>query len=618
MPNEHRMKAVGELPILFLDWARIGVRAVLLAITVAGPVSVLAMLIWARDRGFDLTDESMYLLSAQHPEAIHLSATLSYVYLAPLFRLAAENIAVFRVMGYGLVVLAAIALWFGIQQAVPCRKYTIFEGVGGYFVILAGSLLYYVWFLPTPSYNLLNAVAVSGFAGALFAGLGWAVSGRRRHALAAGLLAGAILGFDAFIKLPTAASLTALAILAVLLWPSLSLRLRSNGLISGLCGLLLWFVFHFSVLQPATLVWAVMHAGVGYAHSLDPRYTVFSMITRSVSDSWLLVVHAVNRYAIIFSVAIVASILVAILPMTQIRREQWLHFILPLSVLIAVVIAVRMDWYVAGAAYILKVAPLAGGALLLAIGWRLFKEWVESRDLLQTTSQTRRAELLTVLLLIALPLADAVGTSNPLAINVVMCLGPWSAAVWILTSSASIDGARPWSGWILPTFLSTLFSCQVAYGCLHDPYRLTGGLRGQTARVLIGKPASAIYVDPKTAEFVSSLQLAASRCHIQVDSPILAFYDLPGVVYSIGGVSPIIPWYIGHYPGTVSAMEKVMAMIPSHALTQSAIVLRNPLPSPLPNLAAYGLRFPSAYHECDELTIPSGSPTSSLSLWVPK
>ena len=593
-------------------------RLLLCAIAVVGPVSVLALLIWARDRGFDFTDEGMYLLSAQHPEEIHVSATLAYVYLAPLLRLVDGDVAAFRVLGYGLVVFAASVLWFGVRRAVGNRDSDLLGSFGGFAVVLAGALLYYVWFLPTPSYDLLNAVSVSMFGGALLSGLGWSVAGRAWLAASAWLVAGVVIGFDAFVKLPTAASLAMLALLAVLFWPALSPRSRLSALIVGLCGSLLWFALHFVVLQPPAAAWRIFHAGADFARVLDPRYTVLSALSRAFEDSWQLAKDAVSRYAIIYIVTAIFGAIVAFSPITPEKRERWLNRTLAVAVAAAIIVAVKKYWYIAGVAYIQKITPLAGGALLLAAAWRLWQEWQFPKASSSASVGGNRAELLIVLLLTALPFADAVGTNNPLTINMAMSLGPWLAAVWLLTSRASHDGVRTWGGWVLPAFLAALCSAQVLYGCLNDPYRLNGGLLRQTIPVQIGSAGSRLYVDAEDAAFIEGLHQASVSCSLRPGSPVLAFYDLPGVVYALGAVSPGIPWFVGGYPGTTQALESVLAKVPLATLRQAAIAVAEPLPpSALPDLALLGIDFPNGYRNCAVLAMPGRLHGHSLSIWAP-
>lgn len=124
------------------------------------------------DRGLDITDEGLYLLSADPPTP---TATWSFPFgwhTAPLFDIVDHDISRFRAVG--AAVLAALSGWLGWSavtvavDAAPghgrphglgARRRLSIAALGA-FVGAAGSLLYYAGFLRTPSYNWVNLVGI--------------------------------------------------------------------------------------------------------------------------------------------------------------------------------------------------------------------------------------------------------------------------------------------------------------------------------------------------------------------------------------------------------------------------------------------------------------------------
>ena len=150
--------------------------------------------ILATDRGLDLTDEGLYLLSADAPSR---SAAWLFPWgwhTGPLFSLVGYDIAAFRTLGAVILVLAGGCLgWVAVRAAVAfgagseavgdARPVDGQAAHGGYVLPAIGSivgalgtLLYYASLLRTPNYNWLN------LAGILIAAAGLMELSRRSRA----------------------------------------------------------------------------------------------------------------------------------------------------------------------------------------------------------------------------------------------------------------------------------------------------------------------------------------------------------------------------------------------------------------------------------------------------
>jgi hypothetical protein len=162
------------------------VSATRLLVILLASLSVLVLLwlvlaeILQADRGFDVTEEGMYLISADPPVRW---ATWRFPFgwhTQPLFALVGFDIGQFRVVGAMILVLSAGALGWVTARTVlkGGRQHLAVSQVVSLMVLLiaaGGSLLYYAPFLRTPSYNWL---ALVGLIVAMTAAL-WAVGAQR-------------------------------------------------------------------------------------------------------------------------------------------------------------------------------------------------------------------------------------------------------------------------------------------------------------------------------------------------------------------------------------------------------------------------------------------------------
>lgn len=582
------------------------------------PLLVLGLLWWGRNRGFDITDEGMYLLVSAHPEQVSVAATLAYAYLAPLYHLVGGDIGAFRVIGYALVVFSALTLWYGVCQFMGWSGQMRLSRIAGAGLTVSGALLIYVWFLPTPSYNLLDSVLVNLFAGALLTGLAATEADAQRKALIAWFIAGVAVGLCLFVKFPTAILLFLLACLGSLWWPDSSLRMRFVRIGILLAGIMVWLGFHLVFIQSPAELHAVFGRGLTYARELDPRYTTGNAITRIVVDSWHLLLDIFKRYEWIYLISGIAAVMLVMLPVKIASRTRRLDWMLAVLGGLLMYSAVSVRWYEAGTGYMGKIAPLVGGVVLLGAVWRGWRALLARIQMTTQRDAVQRRWLLVLLFLVCLPFVTAAGTNNPLYLNMVLCMAPWFAAIGLLFASPVLDDRDSWFRWVVPAFLVGLCSIQVFNGCLKHPYRLRNGLPGQTVPTAVGPAGSVLLLDPASSRFVTGLRQAAAACGLVPGSPVLAFYDIPGLVFAIGGVSPGIPWYVGHYPGASEATEQVLAALPPEVLKASALLITAPLPSALPDLNSLGLSFPKRYRECASFPAPP-YPTAGheLQLWIP-
>jgi hypothetical protein len=128
--------------------------------TIVAAAAVLGTVIAMANRGFDLTDEAYYVLSMEAPAAYRMTSTLFGYALHPLHVLLGGSVTALRI--FGLAVLAAsgaAAAGSFLTLRAPDEALPALSRVA---VVAAGAALpamYYGFWLPTPSYNLLVLAA---------------------------------------------------------------------------------------------------------------------------------------------------------------------------------------------------------------------------------------------------------------------------------------------------------------------------------------------------------------------------------------------------------------------------------------------------------------------------
>ncbi|MDA9120720.1 hypothetical protein N9J52_01650 [Flavobacteriales bacterium] len=156
---------------------------------------------------------------------------------------------------------------------------------------------------------------------------------------------------------------------------------------------------------------------------------------------------------------------------------------------------------------------------------------LENNALVKELSHKRMLGLLLVFLI---PLVAVVGTGSVITIGLSAYLIP----IYGVVGFVMVLGR---TNLLLIVTLMTLSVFGFSYFQSWYPFRQIAPQSKQTFPVQ--GPNEVVFLDSSTATFVQSLQHILMENHIEVPYPIVAFYDLPGLVYLCGGYSPATPWY---------------------------------------------------------------------------
>ena len=99
---------------------------------------------------------------------------------------------------------------------------------------------------------------------------------------------------------------------------------------------------------------------------------------------------------------------------------------------------------------------------------------------------------------------------------------------------------------------------------------------------------------------------------------VLGFFDMPGVVFALGGRSPGNPWYNCGYKGSRAFAQKALSLVPPERLKRAFILETSGSAECMPDLAKFGINFPGDYILCGELVIPYPWTKETVRFWKPR
>ncbi|GAB2863286.1 hypothetical protein GCM10027044_24800 [Hymenobacter ruber] len=548
-------------------------------------------MVWALPRGFDITDEGFYLLNFRYPAEYEASFSTFHLVVARMLGLANASVFTARAVGLGAAVLGAVifglslAAWLQATSATGTRRWVSRPGLVVGFVVL-GSLLVFSIFPRAISYNGITSLSLLLSAAAVLAAL-------RRGPVAATwqlLGIGFVLGIDIFVKASSAALLFGGAVV-VLAWYWRNSGWRSLLRIAVLLGvgLALGLGLYFVMVEPFGL-WHRNFVQEMTALQSQGRYGMADLLPKYISSAFRTLLF------LVFPLGPVVVVVAGLAWWWPRRVPAAWHRLAILALggglgAFLLMEALRRRWYSNAISNGLETLPLL--LALVVITLLIVVAQPRGRETPATSVPAAPAQQWPVgLWLLSLPLLAAAGTINDLRLNLLVDMAPWFGLLLILVSQVRLALLPAWVPAALILAPAGYAAEQTIWGVLWTPYNLAATMAAQTEPLHAAGVTGPLQVDPGTVAFVTQLEKLLADGGFQPGDPLLAFYDLPGLVYLCGGMSPGAAWY---FPGR-DARNCHALDITTQPLSRACILLNQPLGDELKAcLHEHGLAFPENY-----------------------
>lgn len=158
-------------------------------------------------------------------------------------------------------------------------------------------------------------------------------------------------------------------------------------------------------------------------------------------------------------------------------------------------------------------------------------------------------------LLVVMPLLMSVRTVNDLSINILCDLTTWFAVLMLVLLWLPVP-VRLFAWVPLLLSLPLLYAAeQTLWGTLQTPYMLTGPMYAESKPLTLPGMRQPIRVNISVNQMITGVNGLLGQGGFQYGDPILALYDMPGLVYASGGVSawPSVVFFRARCPQLRSA-----------------------------------------------------------------
>lgn len=498
-------------------------------------ISILTILIWGLNKGFDLTDEGYIMMGNSMP--MHIQPTgLFQSMLHQLFGWLSPGILFYRWLRLVLVVSASLFLsieFIKYFNHILSEKLEIQHQILVFASLLLGSCMSYSIFENNISYNALSLVIALLATGLIFRA--FRLQTLKNTDL---LIFGLITATQFIVKFPTAILLIGL-ILFTLVLHTLSGPKKITHFIKN-C--VLYLVISFVI----TLLLITITYGDVQAYLKDLQNAI--QLLRD-HDPQLLKTLYIDS----FNYAYEQSILHFQHRIKQLILLVIFYLILPLStfkkllgcILFCVAIYVMRNYYFyikdaelqkSGMVYLYRALDPYLPILLMSIAVNFKTIFIHRYKIREIINMAF------LFLLIAIPLLWSTGTGNELTLQ---CLQYVFAPVGVLVMFYILQKDKVLKAINLLLLVGTCFlmQAQIHSGFIDHPYRITSSLNHLPIQ-FSNATLHTIYTDPTTNNFVEKIDKNISqKTTFQKPIPCIDFCKIPGVVYAIHGYTPRDAWF---------------------------------------------------------------------------
>jgi hypothetical protein len=495
-------------------------------------ITAMSFVIWGLNRGLDIRDEGFYLLMTSSPQE-YVSSTSFHFFLSKLPDITGSLIINLRLFQLISQLVSNVVLGWGFWRLMSMAwlKPTKIQLCTSMIVTVLASFLLQAIFPPDISYNGLTYFCIFSSFGLVFAGSSFA---QNRWHLGKYLiaLAGFLCGLVFFIKFP--ACITSVAITS--LW-FIANRDKRRLWLYYLLGLIISPIVFFCLFENPLQYKEQVLETIRLA-SIVPTFSLKTVIHTYVHDfvSTTSIIWQNLRFYLF--VPLIAGILhVYMIKKTKSAVMKSVSRLFPVVCIAPGVFALQpSDWL------LMCLYPVVYAAL---ISYLFVVVVFLVANLNRVTAQIGRPSWLafsSIMVLFLAPFACSIGTSNPILLQVTTCLSPIFLALTALSIRAFPDFCSSAYRLVLTGGVSLLVLALFLYGYVYHPYLLCDNLINQKCDSDNLENLRGIKLGQEAHECLTSISTLLKKGGFCPGDPIMALYNMPGIVYAVSGTAPYEAW----------------------------------------------------------------------------
>lgn len=565
----------------------------------------ISVLLWASNKGFDITDEGFYMYKYSELNGSKVSYTnfhLVQKFLFPFVEPTVQNLRIEKLLlcltGSGLL---AYSVWYYLKntfQIATQKK----EWLSLYTFILAGFSLTYAFGPQTPAYNFFSSFFIT-LASSLFI-IDISKKHETKWVLLLYLLIGAICQLLFLVKFSNALIAAFVFIGFYLLYNFIASPNRPEvikqtllRIVSLVSGFLLFHLLFCGGFEAALEFFKSQLSGITGLKGYDKNILLATYLS-----TFTTVFDSICTPKFILICASLAGIVWG-----HVKENKTVFYI---SLAIQALVIFRFKLYFGGEAN--KTEQTIIYFLWIAAMLSIF--FIKQKQNNSGNRSLLYQRILFILFLFFMPFAGALGTNNQLHIQIVFYMPFWMALLYLLIKSHE----KQIKTTVLLTFLSILAILQSLDSVVYHSYRINGSLFAQNEQATIGKEE--IRIDAACKSDIIKIDSVLKSNNIRNNDYLFYFSDLAGLAYVLN--QPLIPygngWYSrGDFENNCSLLQQLHETQPDSRLF-FVLDSRYPLSDSLVKCWADLKHNPAIYFKAAEITVHFSNDPHNLSIYTPR
>lgn len=564
------------------------------------------MLLDSLAKGFDITDESYYLLSVMQPQN-QLFETSHFGYaLAPLYFLSGGNVISFKLLGILFLFFAGLLFTVLLKKYWQSWSHTVYQNS----VILPSitALMYYHHWLLVPSYNWLAFVSTLLFGSGIFLFCQHNEALEKKQHLIF-VVSSILVGFGgtlAFLAKPTTAFLLASIFLLWVCYHRHNKNILAFFITSGCIALAVLFIHSIISFSGPSGYLNDLRGSFESGELLGASHS-FSEVNKSLWTSLSQMASLFIKFYVT-RLLLLGYVVLLILKYTSNLLNQERYSLKPRAIHFFTSL-VLFSWFLAilqanqiRIPHVLQIeGQLTPGSILVMMLWVFILASFLIHQLTENQNKKDFEHYKTILflsfVLFLMSIAYVYGTNNLPMVHITggsffLILGIFYVSNWMFQQTNYIFYNK---------ILSLLITLQLVLCMWHGythPYRLQGTILDQKIPITFLNGKVTLYTDNRTASYVKKLMSDAIANGWQKNIPLIDMTGgSPGALVILSARILGKGWFSGGYSGSSAYALDALKHMPS-PLLQKAWVLTAPngiISLDTSILKACNLDFPSHY-----------------------
>jgi hypothetical protein len=556
----------------------------------------LCVIAWSSNKGFDLTDEGLYIMDLTQPKESSVLYQFHHFFHFVFSDFSLEVIG-YRIVRLVLTVLSTFVLSYGIYRWINAnsvlKAFFTFNFIVIFSLIGLGSFLSYSIFPQTLSYNNFSVILLQFISGIILL-ISSVNSDKSRFYLV--FILGLFLSMLLFTKITSAIMFFAVIsiYLFIFFYPRYFLFVKSM-LFLFLGVLFAYLTLHFIIDFEYHWLPTLFNFLSNYeGHAIGDLLVLYkdSMIT-ALSNS------LINHFEVplLFFTLLIANSHYK-MQTSFIKRIVFITLFLFILSYFGYLIWAA-EYYKSGASHMITAIEV-----FILFLFCLFAIVIGIKPVFKDSSSKDIFQIIAVLaLFFMLPFIGGLGTNNPMSIQILQYLFSWMVIFLVLIGIIHHYNSK--IGISMMMLIAFVSLSQSIHGLVYKPYRIQGTLVEQTEKIKLLSHLNQLQFHPQTKNYIETIYtILKTKTNYEHNRLLISTSGNPGLTYVLNGVSPGKSWYKYEHPQT-----NCFSFLNSKKtnLTET-IFLVNGTHKP-PNefvscLNQKGLNFPSNYIYLDKVNHP--------------